>query len=218
MKNRLKVAAFIFYFILIMIILVNAKNISVDKLLSYSPENIYLATFALLLVFTLKGITVFFPIVVLHIASGFLYPAPAAIIINCIGTALACTLPYIFGTHISQDKVEDLINRNKNVSRIINEQRSHIFFLPFFLRVISCLPCDIIGFYIGALRIPFVYYVAASVLGALPGIIGAVLIGENITHPLSPEFIFSVIITVSCSALSAFIFYIYNKMRSKKDV
>ena len=187
---------------------------TLDNLLSFSPQNKLFAALFLFGLFALKSISVFFPIIILQIASGFLFPAPIALLVNLIGTAIGFALPYFMGMFVGAEKAEEKINKNENIRRIIEKQRKHEFFLSFFLRVISCLPSDLVSMYLGLLRFKFPRYMLSSMLGALPGIIPATFMGQSITDPLSPEFIGAALITLFCSAVSILVYYIYNKKHS----
>lgn len=215
MKNKFKLIGIIIYVLIIAIAALNIKNLSVEQLISYSPKNIFLAALFVLVMYILKSLSVFFPIVALQILSGFLFSAPLALTVNILGTLLCYTLPYLIGKFLGASSIENIIGKNEKILNIIDRQRSHKFFLPFFLRVVSCLPCDLVSLYLGALKIPYIYYISAGILGTLPGIIPATFIGKSITNPLSSEFIISTSVTVFCSLVSVLIFYMYNQKHSK---
>ncbi|MBQ8808700.1 MAG: TVP38/TMEM64 family protein [Clostridia bacterium] len=214
-KKIIKTVTVVIYIGLIFLAIYHARNMTLDDLLSYTPANKFLAAAFLLGLYSLKSISVFFPIIILQMASGFLFPAPIALFVNLAGTAIGFALPYYLGMFTGADAAERKINQNKNIKRIIDKQRKHEFFLTFFLRVISCLPSDLVSMYLGVLKFNFLHYMAASMLGALPGIIPATFMGRSITDPLSPEFIGSFSITIVCSAASILVYYIYNKKHNK---
>ena len=182
-----------------------------EDLLNYTPENKIIAVLFILGLFALKSISVVFPIIVLQIATGMLFPAQIALVINLIGTAIGFALPYYVGMFLGADMAEKQIQKNEKVRRIIEKQRSREFFLSFFLRVISCLPSDLVSMYLGLLRFSFPQYMLSSMLGALPGIIPATLMGKSIRDPLSPQFIGAVSITLICSGISIVYYYYYTK-------
>lgn len=211
LKKTVKILTGTLYIVLIAMAIYQARHLTLDSLLSYTPDNKILASLFLLGLFALKSISVFFPIVILQMASGFLFPAPIALIINLIGTAIGFILPYYLGFFTGAEAAERKIARNENLKRIIEKQRKHEFFLSFFLRVISCLPSDLVSMYLGMLKFKFVPYLISSMLGALPGIIPATFMGRSITNPFSREFIGSLLITIICSLVSMIIYYFYKK-------
>ena len=208
-KKILKAVTWVLYATLILLAVYYGRNITLDTLLSFSPQNKFLAALFLLGLFALKSISVFFPIIVLQIASGFLFPAPIALLVNLIGTAIGFALPYALGRFLGSETAAKKINKNEKIRRIIQKQRKHEFFLSFFLRVISCLPSDLVSMYLGVLRFKFPHYLLSSMLGALPGIIPATFMGQSIRDPLSPQFIGAVAITLICSAISIIYYYFY---------
>ena len=213
--NYFKIASAVFYIVLICVLAFHVRDVSAETLLSYSPENKLLAALFVLLLFCLKSLSVVFPIVVLQVLSGFLFPPAAALFVNCLGTMLCYTVPYIIGRLTGAAAAEARIQKNEKLRMIVNSQRNHKFFLSFFLRVISCLPADLISMYLGALKIPYRQYITASLLGTLPGLIPATFIGKNITVPRSPEFLAALLCTVICSVGSILIFFLYTKKHRK---
>ena len=216
MKKAIKIITVILYILLIGMAIYQARHLSLDSLIEYSPQNKILAALFIFGLYALKSISVFFPIVLIQIAAGFLFPAPIALLVNLIGAVIDFALPYYLGMFTGAEAAERKISQNKNIKRFIERQQKHEFFLTFFLRVISCLPSDLVSMYLGMLRFKFVRYMIASMLGALPGIIPATFMGRSITDPTSAEFITAVAITLFCSLISILAYYIYSK-KLKKD-
>ena len=215
LKKAIKIITAVLYAVLIGMAIYQARNLTLDNLILYSPQNKTLAVLFLLGLYALKSISVFFPIILLQIASGFIFPAPIALMVNLIGAVIDFTLPYYIGMFSGAEAAERKISQNKSIKKFIQKQQKHEFFLTFFLRVISCLPSDLVSMYLGMLKFNFTHYMIASMLGALPGIIPATFMGRSITDPMSPEFIISISITLFCSVASILAYYIYiNKSRN----
>ena len=89
-----------------------------------------------------------------------------------------------------------------------------MFFDSFFLRIISCLPGDIVSMYFGAAKLDFSRYFWGSMLGIVPGTITASFMGESIRDPLSPKFIISLSVTLFMAVLSIVIYRISNKKKN----
>jgi len=197
--------------LLAVFILFRHDDFSVEMILSYTPENVFLAALFMLLLYAVKSISVIFPVILLQMASGFLFPAPLALLINFIGAFIEFSIPYYIGLFAGAEAAEKKIQKNEKISGFIKRQKEHSFFVPFFLRVISVLPCDLVSMYLGAIRLPFFNFLWGSFLGTLPGIIPATFMGKSITDPLSPAFLISVSVTAVCSLVSLLIFKIYSK-------
>lgn len=212
-KKIINTLALILYVLLIAIVFISTRDFSIDKLLAYTPESPFLAALFLFGLYALKSISVVFPIILLQIASGFLFPAPIALLVNLIGAVIDFALPYFLGKFTGAEAAEKKISKNPNLIRLFEKQHKHEFFLTFFLRVISCLPSDLVSMYMGALKFKFGGYLAASMLGALPGIIPATFMGQSITDPLSPQFIIALSIIIVCSILSFVLYYFYTKKK-----
>ena len=66
---------------------------SVESVLRASPQNMPLAALFMLLLVALKSISVFIYCGILFIASGIIFPLPAAILVNLLGAAVMVSLP-----------------------------------------------------------------------------------------------------------------------------
>lgn len=216
MKKAIKIVTVILYVVLIGMAIYQARHLTLDSLIAYSPQNKILAALFMFGLYALKSISVFFPIVLIQIAAGFLFPAPIALLVNLLGAIIDFALPYYLGMFTGAEAAERKISQNESIKRFIERQQKHEFFLTFFLRVISCLPSDLVSMYLGMLKFKFLRYMIASMLGALPGIIPATFMGRSITDPMSAEFIAAASITLLCSLISILAYYIYSK-KLKKD-
>ena len=94
-------------------------------------------------------------------------------------------------------------------------QRSNTWFPSFLLRAVSCLPGDIISMCLGSIRVPYIPYVVASILGTFPGLIPATIAGVSIMDPTSLVFIISVAVTVLSSVGSIIIYWVLNRHKKK---
>ncbi len=201
--------------IFIVLYMTFGKNITFDQLVNYTPENKLLATIVIIIMFGLKSLTVFFPIMVLMLVSGAIFNTFTAIIVNTIGVIVCISIPYFIGRFSGGEMAEKLINRNKKLRLISDYQQKNRFFFSYFVRVLGFLPCDIVSLYIGSVKIPYLIYISGSILGFMPGLISATIIGDSITNPKSPAFIISCTFAVILSVLS-FIVYTYIIKRNNK--
>ena len=56
---------------------------SLRTMLTYAPQNSFFSAGLLLLFYVLKSATIFFPLLILEMAAGYLFPAPAAVLDEC---------------------------------------------------------------------------------------------------------------------------------------
>lgn len=203
---------------MVLLYLLSDVEITAESIAGYAPEKPLLAAIFLLLMYILKSISVFVPIIVLNIAGGFLFSTPIALLINLLGAALVTVFPYIVGRTSGAQAMERISKKSDRIAQLITRLDGHDFFLCFILRVISCLPGDVVSMFLGARRIPFTTYFTGSMLGIIPGIITATLIGATITEPSSPMFWISVTLTLllSLGSITGYLIWEHRKRRENK--
>ena len=82
---------------IILVFLIKRKDITVEGILNYTPENPIRAVFMMLGLFALKSLSIVIYSGILYVINGILFPLPAAIIMNICGSAVMVTLPYVIG-------------------------------------------------------------------------------------------------------------------------
>lgn len=214
LETIFKILPFVIIAILIVIILFSGNKMTVDSVLSLMPDNTIVACVILLGMYALKSLSVIFPIIVLQIAAGLFFPLWAALLINITGTALTYTIPYLIGRFSGADTAEKLIDKYPKIKVSVNIQKNSVWFPSFILRAVSCLPGDIVSMYLGSIKVSYIPYVTASVIGTLPGLIPATVAGMSIMDPKSTAFIVSVIVTILTSVASILIYYLGHKKNS----
>ena len=195
-------------------IFIHRSELSVQRVLAYTPDDPLRAALVLLLLYALKSVSIIFPGIILQIAGGCLFPRSTALTVNFLGMLICLAIPYGVGALSGSEFIERIKRRFPKFRDWISLQQENSFFVCFFLRVTSCLPGDIVGMYLGATRTPFIRYMIAGSLGVLPGMVLATLLGESISDPTSPLFLFSCALTVVMSVLSFLLYYWY--LRKKK--
>lgn len=203
--------------ILMVIFLLSGTEITAESLKKFAPNMPLLAALFLVALYAFKSMTVVFPIIVLNVLGGFLFSPGWAIIVNFIGVAVELAIPYWVGHLSGVDLVHRLEARYPKFSALFGEQSQDHFFLSFFLRVIFCLPGDLVSMYFGAISMPFGKYMLGSFLGMVPGTIAATLLGMSISDPSSPLFWFSIILTVGMSVASVIAHCLWKKFHAKKQ-
>lgn len=211
----LKVLPFIATILFVLFIVSTKKEFTVDFVLSYIPQNLTLAALIFMVMYALKSLSVLFPILVLQVAGGVIFSPVTALILNCIGTAISYTIPYLIGRMSGREFADQLVTKHRKISYFINLNRGSDSFTSFILRSIGCLPADIVSMYLGSIGTKFIPYVLWSVIGTLPGLIPATFMGAEITNPKSMAFIVTLVATILSSVISIVIFVIIKKKRQK---
>ena len=212
LKSFLKVLPLALCILFMIGYLLLKKEINVQSLLEYTPGNPFLAACALLLLYAVKSISIIFPLIVIRITVGHLFPTGIALFLNIAGMIICFIIPYRIGRFSGADTIDSLKAKYPGLESWLTLQNNNDFFLCFFLRIIGCLPGDLVSMYFGAVKIPFTSYLFGSLLGSLPNIITATLMGSSLTEPDSPVFIISAILTILLAGLS-FSLHIFYKNR-----
>ncbi len=197
---------------LVILPLASGEEITVQAVLDYTPEAPLAAALVILLLYALKSMSFVFPIAVLQIATGHLFRTPVALLINFLGRAVTLTIPYWAGRFSGSDMVKNLIGKYPKLEEVCSRQEQNPLFISFLLRTFVFLPGDAVSMYLGAIRIPFQYYLAGGILGTTLGVVLSTVLGSSITEPGSPAFMLSAFLMTFVALLSIG-FYIKNRVK-----
>lgn len=126
-------------------------------------------------IYTLRPL-IFFPASLLTIGIGALCGPIWGSIFAIIGSNLSATLAYAIGRLLGQGSVE---SENKNIlQRYLQRMRQNSFETIFIMRLIF-LPYDLVNYAAGFLRIRYIPFILATILGSIPGTISFVLFGAS---------------------------------------
>ena len=175
-----KILPFVVMLALVALYLPNKDAVSVDSILRYTPDNLWLAALAVLAAYAVKSLSVFFPLLVLYAAAGLLFPLPAALLVNLSGLLVCVTIPY-------------------GIARINEIKRGSEFFFAFFLRIIEFLPGDVVSMVLGASGMTYWKFAVGSLLGLLPVMVATTVAGSSLSDPTSPVFIVTAVLVVLLS-------------------
>lgn len=221
-KNSVfKILRFLLLAICILILtvyIIASPEVSVQTLLSHTPQNPVAAAAVLLALYAFKSATAFIPLILLEIVTGHLFSPGTALLINFMGMIITLTVPYWIGKAAGIESIQKLVKKYPRFGSLIGKQQDNAFFLCFFLRIISFLPGDVVTMYLGATRTPFWKNLLAGALGVLPGMILATFMGSSIQEPGSPAFWISTILMLVLAALSVLLYYAYRRKMKKKTV
>lgn len=215
LKRVLQVAPLLMVGVCVLIYFLFFRGVTVEDILEFTPDNLWLAAVLMLGLFALKSLSMFFPMLILIAATGSIFPSYiAAFVVNSVGVCVMLLIPYAIGRFAEKDFVMGIIKKNKNADRLYEIKTENELFIAYFLRVINILPCDVVSMFLGATGFGFVKYLAGSFAGVLPGMIATTLIGANISDRSSPVFWIAIAAEVVFAAVSSLAYYLYKK---KKD-
>lgn len=184
----------------------NRDEISVESIILHAPENYALAVVFIMLLYAVKSLSIMFPLIVLKLAVGLLFPTFAAIPVNIAGITVSLTVSYLIGKISGSSMLDKLKSKYPKLNEIEQDISSDRFAEVFFLRSVYILPLDVVSLYLGSTKMNFSKYLAASLLGVIPGTIIATVLGTAITEPASPEFWISALLLIGYSVLSGYLY------------
>lgn len=203
-----KLVALCFYLGVAVVCFIHRDKITIESIVSYAPENPAVAVAVMLALFTLKGCTVFVNGNILYAACGVLFPLPAAIAVNTVGTVIMTTIPFFIGRKSGTAAMAALAQKYKKLEMARNAPRHNELLFTLFMRILGILPCEPVGMYLGSCGLRYSRYIVGTMIGLAPAIVAYVIIGEYAADPASPQFILSAIFqagTTLCSLAAAFV-------------
>ena len=193
MKNKKKLIPFIAIILMCIVFIfidkITGEPLSVHTIIKYTPKDPILAAIVILLLYALKSLTVVFPLAILFLASGIIFPTWFAILINILGLAITFTIPYLIGRYFGDEIIEEIYTRFPKVKEITKYQNSNAFFACFITRIVGFLPGDIVSIYFGACNTNFPVYLIGGISGCLLSIITTTILGEKLNNPFTKEFL-----------------------------
>ncbi|MES1930634.1 hypothetical protein SADO_15329 [Salinisphaera dokdonensis CL-ES53] len=140
-----------------------------------------IAPLVYIIIYALRSLT-FFPAMWLTIAAGSLFGFGPGLIYALIGENLSANIAYVLARFFRRDNGEESEDRNPRIAafrRLLVEQA---FPTTVVLRA-SFLPFDLVNYACGLLRVPWVPYFLASLIGMLPPMITFVSFGATVNLP-----------------------------------
>ena len=193
----------------------SGDDLSVDTVLSYTPELPLLAALFLLLLYALKSLSLTLPILLLDTVCGVLFPLPVAILVATLGTAVTLTIPYFIGRGAGPDMTEKLQQKHPRLRELREMRSRNELFLAFLIRIVGILPCDVVSLYLGNTRMPFPKYLLGGVLGFLPDVLTATVVGMKADDRSSPWFWGAIALNLLVAGGSTLFYALYRKRQSR---
>lgn len=190
--------------------LVAARNLSLTQIVNFSPRNPILGALFMILLYCIKSLSVFFPVIVLFLATGSMFPLPLAIAVTMTGLLAGSYVAYGVG-ELSSDKGALIVSRFPKLKRIMGDNPRGEKFMNFFLRINGLVPSDAVSMYFGAVRMSFWDFTWTTLAGHAPNALLVTMLGASIKEPGSWQFYVSLVLTVLLTIGSAVIYIVYEK-------
>lgn len=217
-KNLKRISAVTFILIAVFCF-VNRRFFSAEFLTAHMPEQPFAAVCFILLMYLLKTLAVSFPIRVIELAAGAVFPAAWAYLLNLTGNMLGFAVAYGMGRLLGADFVSQLTDRYPKFKTMVRCQHSSTVFFCIIVRSITFIPSDIISMYLGASKSDFGKYMLGSTVGVLPSVAIATYLGHYLLEPRSLQFLVSIglLAFLSVVSLIVYLLYIRKYAAEKKD-
>lgn len=187
------------------------RGMTVEDFLSYTPSQPLLAVLFLWLAFAVKSLSIMFPVMLLFAVSGRIFPLPMALLVNIVGIAITLTLPYLIGRCSGKDMTEKLMLKYPKLAQLRAMRSKTGLFLAFIIRAVGVLPCDIVSLYLGNTRLNYGEYIIGGVLGFIPDLLCATIVGMKISDVSSPWFWGTIAVNISVCVISMLVYRQYIK-------
>ena len=210
LKRIIQLSPLLMIGIMAVLYVTNFRHMTLEQILNYTPAEPGAAAAVILLMYALKSLSYFFPMMLIAAAAGAIFPVYIAIPLNLAGIIVMATIPYLIGRYAESEAVDRLAVRYKKIEMIKEFSKGRHFSGAFFLRIISCLPYDIVSLAMGSLRFDYKKYLLGTFLGTAPGFILTTIMGSAITEPLSPEFLICAGVEIGITIISALIYKMHN--------
>lgn len=125
-----------------------------DELLSYTPENLWLAA--------------------------AVYPFWLASLINIIGLSVSFTIPYLVGRYSGGDFIDAVSEKYPNARKLIKYSHDNNFFTSYITRAVVFVPGDVVSMIHGAMKMPYRSYLLGSLVGVLPEMLVQTYVGAKL--------------------------------------
>lgn len=216
-KKFLKALPVVFMLFIATSLIFTNKDMSVSELVSYTPENKLAAALFLMALYAVKSFTLILPIDVLSAVGGIMFSGFWGSLINIAGVAVSISVAYWIGRFSGSDLSGTLSEKYPKLKKIKQLTTDNDFFFSFIVRALGILPCDIVGMYMGSVKIDYKTYIAGGMLGFSPSIILVTLLGANLDNLRSPFLYIVLAFNFLFSAAGALTYKLIKKRKRKNE-
>lgn len=118
--NIRKYLPVVFLFVLLFFCIRYRKDLSVEKILRYTPKEPVKAALLMLVFYAVKSVSFVFPIAVLQLAVGHLFSTGTALLVNFLGRAVTLAIPYWMGRFSGSSMVENLTSKYPKLKTVVD--------------------------------------------------------------------------------------------------
>ncbi len=156
------------------------KNIDVAAIIA-SSGNTAKAIAAILGVYAVKSVTFVVPASLIYLAVGIAFKPALAVAVNVAGILIEICITYIIGLLLGGKYVVSKVETTKYGEKLLKMQSKNKVSALIAIRFLPVFPIDIVSLLLGAVKTPFLQYIAVSLIGILPRVIVLTVLGVAIS-------------------------------------
>ena len=183
---------------------------SVEKIVSYQPDNKLGAAGVMLGLFLLKSMDFIMYSGVLFAASGIMFPLAQALLLNAAGIVILAMIPYFVGKAAGGPLVERLREKYPKIQEISSLQNSGELVIVILMRTIGA-PLVAAGLYMGAMNFRWDRYLIGSILCLAAEMVTFTVMGMSAADTSSPAFFIAAGIKILLSVTAITCYTILRK-------
>ena len=184
---------------------------SVENIVNLMPDSLFLSVLIFIGIYVLKTLTIVIPISILYIAAGVVFPVPVALAVTYFCLIIALTIGYTIGRKLSTERLNTWLGKHPKAAVFVETRQNSLSNFCLMSRLLK-MQFDVVNMISGALHIPYIKFLATSLLGVSPVVVPYVIAASHINDPLSVEFTLPLIISVVFSLAIA---YFHSKWQKK---
>ncbi len=165
-------------------------------------EDKWMIVIVLFLLFLVRCILPFYPLSVILVISGVVFPSWVAFFINMGGMALGMGIRYYTGKELGEGYTLKLLRKYPIFDVILEKNGLSNSVLLFLFRLFPGVPPNSVSQIYGSLHFPLKKYFLISLAGIAPRMLTYSFIGRSVTDPLSPSFLAPIIVLLTLSGIS----------------
>lgn len=182
---------------------------TIPQLVDHRPG---LAVAVILALFAVKGISGVVVYNALVVVVSLIFPLPAALAINAVGTVLCLSISYWIGRSTRTESLEGLLNKHPKLRKYFTATQEYGFVSCFAIHMLG-LNMEVLGLLLGMLRVDYLTYLAGSWLAIAPGMVCLVIAGNSLDFS-SP--VFWVFLAINTVLVVCSVVYTLRKLRAAK--
>lgn len=219
LSKGIRIALAVLLVAAVILLLPKLPAISVQDILTYTPESPLLAALALLCLYCMKSVIIGIPpLSVLFVSAGIMFQMGGAFVVTLLGLTCELSIGYLMGARLGREKARKLALRYKKLEKFIAPTERTFNAICFVVRLVpGPLPLDVMTMLFGATRISYGRHLLFSLLGVAPGMIAWIVAGRSISNPLSKEFLIPFSIAAGISLIALLIFQWVEKQKQGTD-